>query len=431
MSRHLICLGILTLAASAGSLDAQMTPSAAIRQLFTFGQCGQPLCLDLQPDSGVNHGLHFIEATKTSGGTVISFLSSAIAFSVSSTPISSSSSGTTFQFQGGVPVLTSTSAGPIFGERSQTLGRGRWFTGLGFTQVSYRRLRGVRLNDIMFNFTHENRPPLDSVGQPAFERDFIQMKLNMSVNLLIASFAATYGLTDAVDVGLAVPFVRTSVSGTSSAEIFLVGGDTLHHFGGTGADPVLTAASSAAGIASGLGDVEGHVKIRIAQGHRLGVALLGSARLPTGDENNLLGSGAFSARALGVMSARLGNFNPHGYLGYVLRRGDLQTNSVEADAGFDNLLAPWATMAFDVLGSWQVGVSKIDVPPPVHYDTPFPYTLDVTNIPSRRDDFLNASMGFKFRTRRGIQIVTNALFPLRDAGLQADVIWTGGLEYSF
>ena len=432
MSRCAVILGLVAAVASAGSLAAQ-TPRTALTKLFTFGTCGEPLCLDLLPDSitGVSHGGHFIKATETSGGTVISFLTSAIGFSVSNTPITSSSSGTTFRFEGGLPVTTATSGGPIFGERAQTLGRGRWFMGFGFSQAQFERLNGVSLGDIIFNFTHENRPPLDTVGVPVFERDFIQMKLDMAVNLLVASFSATYGLLDGVDLGVTVPFVRTAVSGHSSAEIFLVGGDTLHRFGGTATDPVLTASSSASGVASGVGDVESHLKVRVVQGERIGIALLGSARFPTGDENNLLGAGAFSARFLGIASARLGGFNPHVYAGYTLRGGSLQPSSVETNMGFDNLLAPWATMAFDVLGSWQVGSSKIDLPQPVQYNAPFPYTLQVTNVPSRRDDFLSMSIGFKFRTRRGIQMVTNALFPLRDAGLQPRVMWTGGLEYSF
>jgi hypothetical protein len=428
----LVLLGTAGLLAGTGSLAAQ-TPRSAITQLFTFGTCGQPLCLDLLPDTvtGVNHGTHFINATRTSGGTVISFLTSAIGFSVSSTPISSSSSGTTFQFEGGVPVKTSTSAGPIFGERAQTLGRGQWSVGLGFSEVSYRRLGGVPLSGIVFNFTHEDRPPLNSVGNPAFERDFIQMKLDLDVNLLVAAFTATYGLSDRIDLGVTLPFVRTSVSGHSTAEIFLVGSDTLHRFDGTGANPVLTASSSAAGVATGLGDVEGHLKIKLLQSNRVGVALVGSARVATGDEENLLGAGASSGRGLGVISARLGNFNPHGYVGYTVRSGRLQTNSFEANVGFDDLLAPWATMALDILGSWQVGASPIGLPAPIQYDTPFPYTLDVTNIPAQRDNFMNLSMGFKFRTKRGIQIVTNALVPLWDAGLQPGVMWTGGVEYNF
>jgi hypothetical protein len=39
-------------------------------------------------------------------------------------------------------------------------------------------------------------------------------------------------------------------------------------------------------------------------------------------------------------------------------------------------------------------------------------------------------VGFKFNTS-GLTIVTNALVPLRKAGLQSDFIWTVGLERNF
>ena len=39
--------------------------------------------------------------------------------------------------------------------------------------------------------------------------------------------------------------------------------------------------------------------------------------------------------------------------------------------------------------------------------------------------------GFKFQTPRGILLTTNALFPLRNSGMQPSVVWTGGLEYNF
>jgi hypothetical protein len=106
-------------------------------------------------------------------------------------------------------------------------------------------------------------------------------------------------------------------------------------------------------------------------------------------------------------------------------------NSVEANAGFDTLLSPSTTLAFDLIGSWPVGAPKVDVPAPVLFQAPVEHTVEVTNIPSRRDDLLSLSLGFKFRTTRGIQIVTNALFPLRDSGLQPSVMWTGGVEYNF
>ena len=44
---------------------------------------------------------------------------------------------------------------------------------------------------------------------------------------------------------------------------------------------------------------------------------------------------------------------------------------------------------------------------------------------------MSASLGFKFTTQRGILLVANALIPLRNSGLQASAVWTGGIEYNF
>ncbi len=330
---------------------------------------------------------------------------------------------------------TSTSAGPVFAERAQTLGRGRWFLGVGFTAMGFSRLRGVPLNHITLTLPHTDvQPPgtpPNNLGDQPFELDVIDVNVAMDVSLMVASFSATYGIVDGMDLGVTVPFVRTAVSGQSLARIELIGGDTLHRFGGTGANPVLTSASSVNGTASGLGDIEGRLKINLAQTERLGVAFLGVARFPTGDDNNLIGAGRFSGRALGVISGRFGPFNPHVNLGVTVRDTPLQNATFETNAGFDHLVSPHVTMAVDLLGSWEVGTPKVQVPRPVVYQSPVVHTLAVTDIPSRHDDFMSLALGFKFVTTRGLQIVTNTLFPLRDAGLQPSVVWTVGLEHNF
>jgi hypothetical protein len=404
-----------------------------VSQLFTFGNCGEVVCLDTTVLFG--HGSHFIPASEAVGRTLITFLSTSIGTSVSNTPISSASSGTTFKFEGGVPVKTSTSAGPVFGERAQTLGRGRWFAGFNVTAIDFARLRGVPLDDISLTLPHQdvNVPgfPRDTLGAPAFENDIIAVKTRMNVRVLVAAVSLNYGLVDGVDLGVTVPIVRTAVSGQSTATIVLAGGDTLHRFSGTGTNPVLTSTSTVDGSATGVGDIEGRLKINVAQTDRIGVALVGFARFPTGDADNLLGAGRFSGRAIGVVSARFGDFGPHASVGVTVRDATDVNNSVEANAGFDTLVSPWASMAFDLLGSWVVGKQKIDVPAPVVFLAPARRTLAVTNIPSQQDDLLSLSLGFKFRTRGGMQFVTNALMPLRDSGLQPTIMWTGGVEYNF
>jgi hypothetical protein len=171
--------------------------------------------------------------------------------------------------------------------------------------------------------------------------------------------------------------------------------------------------------------------VNVTQSNSFGAAILFDGRFGTGDEQNLLGSGGFSGRGLAIVSARLGTLAPHLNLGYVFRDAKQSTNAVVATAGFDNAVASWATLAFDLLAEWQLGDSKLQIPGPVNYQAPFPRTVRPTNIPDQRDDFLSASVGFKFQTPRGILITTNALFPLRNSGMQPSAVWTGGLEYNF
>jgi hypothetical protein len=180
-----------------------------------------------------------------------------------------------------------------------------------------------------------------------------------------------------------------------------------------------------------VGDVAARVKVNVTQTERTTFALLGDVRFPTGSEDDLLGSGDFAVRGLGILSARFGAFAPHANVGVLVRSGELQNNAVLATVGFDHLMAPWATLAVDLVSELQVGENKLRLPGVVTYDVPFIRTVDPTNVPDTRDDQVNASFGFKFVTGSGITVVTNSLWPLNRGGLRPDVLWTGGLEYNF
>ena len=421
------CLLVALLLAPA-SLAAQSLRDQIRTDLFTFGNCGEPLCL---AGALTGHGSHFIPATQSAAGDILDLLGNSLAASVSNTPVGSTSSGVTYQFVGGLPVKTATSGGPIFGERAQTLGKGRFFVGANVSAMHFERLRGVRMDDVEFNFTHQDTPPLDTLGSPFFENDVIGVRVAMNISLIVTTFVASYGVVDGVDLSVAVPLVHTSVQGTSVATIHPAGYPSPHRFAGTDSAPVMTAVAGMDGSASGIGDVAARLKVNIAQSNAFGAAILLDGRFPTGDEQNLLGSGKFSGRGLGIVSAKFGTLAPHLNIGYVFRDAKQSNSSVIATLGFDNAVAGWATMAFDLLSEWQLGDSKLKIPGPVQYQVPFPHSVLPTNIPAQKDDFLSASVGFKFQTPRGILITTNALFPLRNSGMQPSAVWTGGLEYNF
>jgi len=444
MRRCIWTLVGLTVAAT--SLGAQGLRDK-ISELFIFTAGKDPLFLGGTADPNNPaviqlHANHFIPAARAENGTLIAFLSNAISGNVANVPVSATSGGSTFRFEGGVPVRTSLSPGPVFGERALTLGRGRVFIGANVNRQHFESLRGVPLNGIQMTFTHQNvtGPVCDSIvgtsctpyGVPTLENDVIAVQLALDLDMTVTSFFLSFGLLDRVDIGVVLPFVSTSLRGTSDAQIRPFGGTTAaHFFGGTPSNPQLSTSRFVEGSSSGIGDVAARVKILLTQTERATFAVLGDVRFPTGSENDLLGSGHLAARGLGILSARFGEFSPHTNVGFLLRSGDLQNNAVLATVGFDHVMAPWATLAVDVVSEFQVGESKLRLPGTVTYDAPFRRTVEPTNLPTTRDDQVNGSFGFKFATGPGVTIVANSVWPLNRGGLRPNVLWTAGLEYNF
>ena len=443
--RCLLVTGILTLLAVSSARAQHLRDRLA--NLFIFGEGQEPLYLGgtgapNNPESIRIHGNHFVPAAVASNATVISFLTNSIGSSVANVPVSATSGGSTFSFEGGIPTRTSISAGPIFAERAQTLGRGRVLVGLTRSGLRFKAVRGADLDDIGFTFTHANSdfPGCDStaggdcslLGVPTLENETIDLRLALDIRLAVTSFLLTYGLTDRIDVGVVIPIVATSLDGTSDAQINPFGPPpAVHFFGGTPDDPILTASRFVEGSATGLGDVAGRIKVNLQRAEPLSVALLADVRVPTGSDADLLGAGAFAARGLAILSARFEAFSPHTNVGYLFRGGTFETDAVLATAGFDHLLAPWATLAADLIAELQVGDSPLEVPEPVVIESPYRRTITPSTIPDRRDDLVNASLGLKLVATSGLIAIANGAWPLNRGGLRPDVIWTVGLEYSF
>jgi len=437
----LALLGCVTRALEAQHLQHELS------ELFIFGEGDEPLFLggtgDPNNPAAIRiHGNHFVPAAVASNGTVISFLTNSIGSNASNVPVSAASGGSTFSFEGGVPVRTSSSAGPVYGERAQTLGRGRVLATLTRTGVSFKTLRGVDLDHLTFTFTHANVDfeGCDSIaggdcsllGVPALENETIDLSLALDVRLTVTSFLLSYGLTDRIDLGVVLPVVSTTLQGSSSAQIVPFGPPpAVHFFGGTTDDPVLTASRFVQGSATGVGDVAARVKVNLRRGSPVAVALLADTRFPTGSSMDLLGSGSFAVRGLAIVSARFGDFSPHANLGYLYRGGPFESDAVLATAGFDHLLAPWATLAVDLVSELQVGDSPLQVPGPVVIESPYRRVITPTTIPDSRDDQVNASLGVKLSAARGLTAIANGEWPLNRGGLRPDLIWTFGLEYNF
>jgi hypothetical protein len=418
-----------------------------ISDLFIFGPGQEPLFLagsadPNNPASLQAHGLHFIPSSAAENGSIISFITDALGASVANIPIGSTSGGVTFRFEGGVPVPTSTSAGPIFAERAQTLGRGRILAGISRTAFRFATLRGVDMDNLGLVFTHQNVDfegcdaqfggDCTLYGIPVLENDAIDFHLSMDLNVRVTSMYLTYGMTDRFDLGLVVPIVQADFRGESDAQIRPFGGTTAaHYFAGTSTNPVLSAHRQSLGSAAGLGDVALRAKINFRQTPGSSFAFLVDGRFPTGSPKDLLGSGKFAGRALAIFNSRFGDFSPHLNAGYLYHAGTQQNDAVLGTVGFDNRLGESVTLAADLVTELQVGDSKLQLPPLVNYESPFRRTLNPTNIPDIRDDIVNGSFGVKLIPARNTTLVLNSIFPLNRGGLRANLVYTAGIEYTF
>ncbi len=436
----------LVLALTSSPLRAQALGDR-ITDLFIFGEGDEVLFLGGSaaadnPQIQV-HGDHFVPAAVGGNATIISFLTNSIGSNVANVPVSASSGGETFRFEGATPVRTSISAGPIYAERAQTLGSGRLFMSLSRTGLHYETLRGVPLDAVRLAFTHANVdfPNCDAIfggdcsiyGIPDFENEVIDFTLGLDVNVDVTAFALTYGVNDRIDLGVVLPVVKTSLRGTSTATIipFGVEGPPPHFFSGTEDDPVLSASRFVEGSSSGLGDVSARVKVNLREASPVSLAILAEGRFPTGSEEDLRGSGAVALRGLGILSARLGDFSPHANIGYQYRGRELDPDVFLLTAGFDQLLSPWATLAADLISEFPIGTSEIPVPKDAVLEEPFRRTIRTSSIPERRDDIINASLGLKLTIPRAVTFVANGAFPLNRGGMRPDVLWTVGAEYTF
>lgn len=424
------------------SAVGQETMQDIIDRLFVFGGGEDPLFLvgTAGEEATAVHGDHFIPAAVSANGTVLDFFNASLTANIANFPLSSTVASQTFEFIDGVPTPTSNSFGPIFAERAQTVGRGRLNAGVNYSRLRFSEIRGVDLDDVQLTFVHQNTdfPNCDVIfegdcsvwGVPGFENDVIELSLNLDIAADVYAFYATFGLTDWLDLSVALPVIDMEIRGNSLGRVGPTTDPPFHFFGGTRENPVFEASTQAFGSTTGIGDIATRLKASLVSGDNWDLGALAEVRAPTGREEDFLGTGEVNLKGLLIVSGAFADFSPHTNLGFEYRGSDLEQNELEVIAGFDQRLSNWATLAVDFLGAFKLGDEELAFPQPVELEAPFTRNIRVTNIPDQRDDIMDGSIGFKFRTGDGLILITNVLVPLNDGGLRSGLIPTLGLEYT-
>lgn len=393
-----------------------------------------------------SHEAHFIAEDSPQFRAVQQF-SAGIANQLSSFPIASSAGGFTYRFDPALGVFTRSadSFGPVYAERADTIGKGKFNLGVNYSHFTFDRIDNLALRDgeLRLVFTHQDVNRDQNNLQPFFEGDIITARLFLKLESDITAFVISYGVSDRLDVGVALPLVRVDLEAQTDATIQRIATSTtapdIHRFvnGGT------SESFRQSGSASGVGDVVLRGKFQLLRGDRGGLSIAEDLRLPTGEERDLLGTGATQAKTFVVGSLKLGGFSPHVNAGYTWSSGSEEgaeiPDEISYTAGFDWAMSPRMTLAVDVLGRDFLSTRRVRV-----VDTTFQANTNPAGPPNivtatfprlvaeqGDSNSLLGSIGLKINPFGNFLLTVNGLFRLNNEGLQDDFAPLVAVDYSF
>ena len=437
-----IVITMVTLLASASPAHAQDPYNVTVNvtelsRIFTelYGPDGLVVNSLASLAGGVSHSAHFNSGFESE----FSQFGTALTGQIVSLPLPAPASGFTYQFDPGLGVFTrsTSSFGPILAERADTIGARRVSIGFAYQRLAFDSIENIDLQTVPAVFTHDN-------AELRGGREDVITTVN-SIDSEVSRSAAfiTYGVTNDLDVSIAVPYITTDIVVTSDATVRRIGTTIpeIHFFRAADDSIGDRRIFTAFGHASGLGDITIRMKQAIKKSPRNGIALGLDLRLPTGDEDNLLGTGAPAVQPFAAWSATYGTFAPHINLGYQWNGSSALAGDSEAGVSEDLpdvavyalgavvAVHPRVTLALDVLGRYIIDSPRVRLEDFVALDGHSVYPNIAFDTGSINE--LSSAVGLKINVAGRLLLNTNLLMRLNSGGLRDKISPLVGVEYAF
>jgi hypothetical protein len=379
-----------------------------------------------------------------------------------------------------IPVSASGSFGPLFAERALTNGRRNLSLSFHYQHKTWRSISGINLRGFELKGRSVFRDNI-SLGPEGTAEEFAA-DIDFQTDVFV--LAANYGVFDSLDVGLSLPYVRSTVNGVKQRTRAF-----------PQRAPVVITQQSVSGVSQGIGDAIVRVKYRIRRrgndgrgggtiwATRLQTAVGYDLRLPTGSMAQVpdgceeppckgLPTREVPDVVLGqrthkwsvFLSSVFGRVSPHVNAGYVLVpsyrcsaatfggngrcRGTIFTadplNGIQ-DAKNQNLSNEWnvttgvdyqmqpfrSTLSIDVIGRQLIRAGQFyQGPARLMLGDGGPSQSVSTRVESRHGNVntLVGVIGAKVGLRQRWVVAGNLIFPLNSGGLQPNAAWVIGLE---
>jgi hypothetical protein len=423
---------------------AQDSPDGLAGILLNFFAPGRAVVVLQDAPAPFSHAAHFV--SQPAAQQVLTQLNSGIAAQLSTFPLGSSSAGFTYTFDPALGVFNRSTEtfGPVFAERPVTAGKGKFSFGVNYQQARYDRFDGRKLNenDIHLFLTHQDVDNNNSNLTPWFEGDIIRADLSVDLKSQTTVFFANYGLSDRFDIGVAIPYQKVDLNArvatgierlSTSVDPFVV-----HIFD----DNTSARTFTQGGSAEGIGDLVVRGKYNLVRRPGFSLAAAADFRLPTGNEDDLLGTGGMQTKLFLIAAGPAKRFSPRASAGYTISSGSASflgdlPNEVNYSAGFDAGLQRRVTLTADVLGRYLIdGNRLVDTEQTFRFDLRTDPTVRSTTrsssaTPPPNGNLHRASAGPPINPAGRPLLLGTVPDPLHDSGLQDKFIPVFGLDYSF
>jgi Putative MetA-pathway of phenol degradation len=352
-------------------------------------------------------------------------LGGALAATVAATyPVASASSSVVYEYNPALETMERRTgiAGPLFGERAETIGRGLFDVSLTYSYIHFATIDGDDLDSLPSRRSAGGRMLTIRVPGGRMLRDgrfttFLPVQVTADIDVTAHQLAAsaTYGVTPRLDVNLTVPLLRTSLDLTASGvapdprfpAFALPGGRTL------GLEP------SASAAATGVGDVLLRAKYLLHQGAPVDVAVALALALPTGDEDDFQGAGSTRVQPALILSRVFaGRFEPFVNLGIECNAAEVDRSVVRWAVGGVAEVGAGLTAVVTFLGHNELGAQADPIPAPFFFQI-------------ERNDIYDASVGLRWRFAEQGIVSANVIVPLNRQGLRAVAVPALNVEYFF
>jgi hypothetical protein len=399
--------GGLVAAVLIGAVTAGL-PSRTAAQTATTASGLTPRQVVLRLTSAASDG-----AGVSKVGEVIADL---VGLEVSTAPIGSSAGGFTFEFDPATRSFAraAPSFGPMFGERAVTAGVGRASFGINIIRTTYDAIDGIDLRD----------GSLQTVVLRAGTTALVPGSLRMNLTTDTAVMFANVALNRWFDVSVAVPYVTLHIDGAHQI-----------------ADQIAAGSASA----HGLGDVALRSKIRLLTQEQGGVALGVDLRLPTGDQEAMLGAGTSRTLVSGIWSTTAGPFAPHASFGFeywsnpfriydplVQAPIDAGRHGVAYTAGAEWAATDRVTVNGELVGRTLQHGARLDYREVPQGGNAFGITsVSVASVAARGLHRASISGGVKWNVMGTALLSASVLVPINDAGLRDRLTPVFGVDWGF